>query len=509
MESNQPEASGARETFGQLNPGHDRTPEGRGEDHGLSAGADAAGPPPRTVTSTLPLPSSEDPTTAVAPAAGAVPPRVDPWSPPSVPRYPGASRGRALAATLVALAAVAAVPIAIHLADARAANRLTGALEPSHEVALSFPTTAPLAALLVHPGESVRAGQVLARQSLPGLDAALRADESAVAAELTRVSSLSHLLGALPGATSAANASASQAAASRVGAAEQLLATAKSVGSSAVAAIQSAVTADGQLLASAESDFAASCPNGVPSGAAGVPCARLEAEVSADRAALQAAQGRLAAVTATSEEWQAEAAHSVAVAQADSGVATDPSPAVALESLTAKADLADAEASLATAKAQLAEVEAEVRAGTLVAPAAGRVLAVAGVPGEVVGSAGSRALFAPPPGQSALPFQLTPTTSSSGAASSSAPIVTLALGDGWNVDLLVPESRVEHLRVGEPAHVRLSGSGTRLAGRISAILERPTTVGSTVDYPVVVTLEGTPPAGALAGMTATVRFLSH
>lgn len=121
------------------------------------------------------------------------PRRVDRGSRAETVAYGGGLRAtsrRIAAASALALVIAAALGTIIYLVNAESANRYVAAVVPANVVELDFPTSAPLASILVARGDHVHVGQVVAYQRNSELHVAVSEAEIVVAADAARLAGL-------------------------------------------------------------------------------------------------------------------------------------------------------------------------------------------------------------------------------------------------------------------------------------------------------------------------------
>jgi multidrug resistance efflux pump len=94
-----------------------------------------------------------------------------------------------------------------------------------------------------------------------------------------------------------------------------------------------------------------------------------------------------------------------------------------------------------------------------------------------------------------------------GSATSYTPVVTLVGNSGWQVVAQVPEAAAARTRPGQRATVRVHAlSDAKLRGTVAQVEGTPVYTGSSVSYDVVLTLDPSPVAPLLTGMTADVEI---
>lgn len=87
-------------------------------------------------------------------------------------------------AALLALVCIAAAVISIRTFVLASSNRFAGVIQPAQSISLDFSAVGHLSILTVHPGDHVRAGEILARADLVGTSAVDLAAQAANAAVL-------------------------------------------------------------------------------------------------------------------------------------------------------------------------------------------------------------------------------------------------------------------------------------------------------------------------------------
>jgi multidrug resistance efflux pump len=102
------------------------------------------------------------------------------------------SRRQRIIAVLLAVAVAIGVAGVAHRLLAAADDTYAAAVQPRQLAELNFQNPAPLAAILVKPGQRVRKGQVLARQQVGSLQALVAADKAALEADRARLTALQH-----------------------------------------------------------------------------------------------------------------------------------------------------------------------------------------------------------------------------------------------------------------------------------------------------------------------------
>lgn len=490
-----------------------------------------ATPAPQASDSQPPLPPGSDDVVdlrdAAAPAAHPAPPAPT-WPPASrradeptaatglapVPARPARRVGRrAGVAAAVVVVALAGVGFAgYRLSQSAPLTNLSGEVVSNGQVSLGFPYSGILSSVLVHAGERVAKGQVLATEVVPGSAEQLAADRTALAADEAQVAGLRSLLAQVQAALQRETAGQAQVASAEVQAAVTAIAAAGASQSNAIASLEGQVRAAQALLQTDQASYRAQCP-AAPSGASQPAsateqqCAALAHDVAADELAVSTAEASTASQETVQAEWLALANRdrSDAVAAAAGSLGPSIVTTASLES-----DLLRAEQQLPAARAQLAIDESKVGATKLVAPEGGSVVSVAGVAGELVSVTGvgtpaaSGGSVAVSPG-----FQLFPSRQTqAGSGSSSSPVAVLATHGSLLVNVVVPESQIGLVRVGAPATVHPGVAGLRPErGVVVEIFPQSIVAAGVVSYEVQLRLERARGAARyLPGMTVTASI---
>ncbi len=202
----------------------------------------------------------------------------------------------------------------------------------------------------------------------------------------------------------------------------------------------------------------------------------------------------------------------VAVLAADrAAITADQAQLAAAQAAGASLAIATARAQFAKDQAQLAVDRAQAAGTRIIAPAAGTVVAVNGLPGETADVEGIRDYSSQPQGtpvpQRPL-FSLFPEGPQSGAADGSAaaaplPVIALRTSSTWQVTVLVPESSVTGVRPGQAVTISVPAAGlTGVPGRIQEVLTTPVATSQGPGYQAVVTVldhqQNPPPSGMAA-----------
>lgn len=175
---------------------------------------------------------------------------------------------------------------------------------------------------------------------------------------------------------------------------------------------------------------------------------------------------------------------------------------------------AAARAQLAKDRAQLASDRVKIVGTEIIAPAGGTVVAINGQTGETVTSGGVRnyssqsqsSSAAQQPAFSLLPEG--PKTSVTGSGSQTAlPMLALRTAGGWQVKMLVPESAVSTIKVGQRASVSVPAVQlSNLKAYVGELSPTPVNTSSGTAYEVVINVVDSRRVIPLSGMTADVQL---
>ncbi len=336
----------------------------------------------------------------------------------------------------------------------------TGSILPERQSNLFFLIPGTIREVLVKSGDSVRAGQVLARLDATSLQLAVQQAEDALA--VAKLDRQKLLAGPTPGdvAVAKANLRSANAAASDLlkGAGQEQVNIAQMQYDSLQSAYQQAADRYNGAVEAAKQD-----PGSAP------PQDNLDLlKLNMEGAYYAAEIGRLQ--VATAKQGADQGTLSVAYARiAQAKAALDQIQAPITELQSQQADLAVAQAQLALDQAQLVASRAE-----LVAPFDGVVAAVNLKVGE--------------------------------ATSSLSPAVVLLDIGQFHLDVTVDETDVAQLVAGQTVSVSVDAlPGASLSGRVDRVAPTATSVGGIVSYAVRVLLDPTDVA-LHSGMSATARI---
>ncbi|HEV2378142.1 MAG TPA: hypothetical protein VGS19_39005 [Streptosporangiaceae bacterium] len=409
----------------------------------------------------------------------------------------------AMAALVSACVLTAAVFLAFVLTATPPLTNLSAQVVNTGQVPLSFPDAGTLAKVLVHPGQSVSAHQVLATEVVPGLDQAVTGDRQAVAADHRTIALLRQLLQTLRNQASNTAANQQQQAGAQVSTDAGVISSTTASLQSGLASLRAAVASATHLLNSDEANFQSQC-----TGTAGSQptCQTLAHQVAADKVSLADAQASLTAQQTRDQQWTANANRELADAQAaQQGLASNSASVLA----PTEVQLANAQGQLTRDHAQLLTDESRAAAERILAPASGRVVSVTGTPGEVVSGTGVAGQGDSGGSVNVNPgFQMFPSQGATAGSASDSPILVMATTGPLLVNVVVPESQVGLVHLGQRVTVTPSVAGVAaIHGVVDEIFPSTIVAAGVVSYEVQVKADPTPQARRyLAGMTATASI---
>ncbi len=172
--------------------------------------------------------------------------------------------------------------------------------------------------------------------------------------------------------------------------------------------------------------------------------------------------------------------------------------------------VAAAEAALAGARLELATDQQRLAEAVLRSPMAGLVQAVEGAPGDLAGPSGVRLNGTQPAILDTPSFAFVPSNGASAPVPSSTsfvPVVTVRVGNAWQVVARVPESSVASIRPGTKGTFTFDPlGGATLRCTVVSVSASPSDAGGQVAYDVILSVQGAPPRGVLPGMSGTLSL---
>ncbi len=347
----------------------------------------------------------------------------------------------------------------------------TGVVQPASAAQLNMSTTGPIAAIPVHVGQTVHAGQVLASQDTSALTAKMAADQSKLSADQATLEQqqtgvqtvqLQQLKDQVTGTEV------------QLTTAQQKLSQTTATTNATVAAAQAQVQSDQAMLAAdqqAYQDDAAACISATPPST----CASDQRQVQVDQGKLSTDQNsyQQAQADQQSEVSAAQAAvnqANAALGSAQAALAVGSAPPAPGVIAATQALIQQDSAAIATDKAHLAQA-------VLVAPFDGVVSAINATVGEVATSQGVRQPTSPSSVSRSTStgiqiFPQGPTTQTANPPTYAA-LVSL---DSKQTKLVVqvPETDIHDIRAGQKATVSLPAiQGSHLAATVTQIEPTP------------------------------------
>ena len=382
------------------------------------------------------------------------------------------------------VAIVCAVLVAIFLFVTRTPplTNLSAEVASAGEVSLSFPQSGILTRLLVHTGESVRAGQVIAQESVPGLSQDVAQYKATVSSDTQEEAYLRKLLSSQQGSFTSDQSSMVSILSQELNDSNNALAGALAQ-QQAIASSTAGVVAQSQsALSLAETTEQTEC-----AGASGaVTCLDAQNKVADAKVALAQAESTQTVEVASASATVTQDRRMVAAAQA---AYTSQLNASLPSYVSLQTDLTNVQAQAAKDEAALQADQSKASSQNLLSPISGKVISLNGTIGEVTGVSGSTT-SAPAGGTVAVSpgFELFPSASSqSGSSSSTAPIAVIQGSKEVIIDALVPEKQIGLVHVGEPAVFNSAVPGLRqLRGKVNQVFPKPSVAAGVVSYEVQV-----------------------
>ncbi len=353
------------------------------------------------------------------------------------------------AAVLVALALLGGAINSVFLQNPVEA---AGAVAPMQTANLDLATPGEITSVLVHNGEVVHKGQILAEGDAATAQEKLAADQAKLASDRQELAALSHPTSSATEQQLAAAVSTAQA---QLGEAQAKVGEVTATDQQAVAAAQQKVTSDQQVLSNdqaTQNADAVECTSATPPP----QCETDQHQVEADQAQLTTDQAALtqAQTTQTAEVNAAQQAVTVAQAEVQQAQANE---AAGTQPGTPSQVAAD-QAAVAADTSAVAEDQLAVAQSVLRAPFTGVVAAVGGAVGDTDTSQGVRqSAGASPvtqPATSGISIFPSPPQAQTKNTPSFAPLITLD-SVGTQIVAQVPETQIGSVHLGQSAQVSL------------------------------------------------------
>jgi len=450
-----------------------------------------------------------------------------------------ATRTQASISVLLAVGTSILAGVAVLGAESASQKQYTGVVTAASVTPLNFQSSGAVENVMVHPGQLVNQGQILATQStvqarvqLAAAQAALSndqsiqvADQAAVTADQARVS------GELAPQLQVAQAQQDQLqvtkAQDQVGQAQQQAASSAAVDQQNIDQVNAVMQSDQSKLSTDTATYAEQCLTSPPPSFTQTQCADLKAQTASDQSTLTDQQGLATSVQAQATQTAAQDAGAVSQAQISLQMAQGLDAVQSAPSTSST--VADAQAAMARDQAQVVRDEATISKDqeavqtalvalyqlAVTAPFRAVVLAVNGQGGALADQSGVRLYgdtSATAAGQQdvGLFSLLPPTPQSAGtapASNSQLPLIEIRAATGWTVTSRVPETSLNEFRPGGRATVSIPSAGvTGVRGVVSAIDPLPVVSNGSTGYNVVVRVTSGLPVSVLSGMTADVAL---
>lgn len=407
-------------------------------------------------------------------------------------------KARVLAIALVVAALVAAGVATMRSLAASASSNFPGVLAAESPLQLNFPSTAVLEKVYVTVGETVKIGQPLAAQQSNVISAQLVADRITFASDEER---LAQLLGNVGTAMQAAATQAYVNAQKQAISSQQRGAQNVVDDNAILAAEQQTLGGEQAELYAAQSEYNAKCNNGLGSTECASLSARVTAataRVSATQSQISVTQSKLAAAQSLDKSLVTLAGELQATAEANKSFFN----ATHLNDISFARD--------ALAKDQLA-LTADTQAldnSALPSPVDGKVLAINGLPGEIVGqntsvhSSGGGAV----PGSNG---QGNGGASTISTGSTTPGFITIEEFPGLQATAQVPESSILSIKTGEAATISINAlGGQSFPGHVMVVEPQPVVISGSTYYDVVIVPNAGDawPTTLLPGMSSNIKI---
>ena len=389
-----------------------------------------------------------------------------------------------------AVACVILVVIFLFATSAPPLTNLSAEVASAGEVSLSFPQSGILTRLLVRTGQSVRAGQIIAKESVPGLSQDVAQYKATVSSDIQEEDYLRKLLDSQQGSFTSNQTSLVSFLSQELSDSNNALATAQAQQQAVVGSTADVVAQSQSALSLAEATQQTECAgaSGTPSGASPVEvnCMDAQNRVAVARVALAQAESTQTVEVAGASATVTQDQRLVAAAQAayTSQLNTSLPSYVSLQM-----DLTNVETQTAKDEAALQAAQSKAASQDLLSPISGRIISLNGTIGEVTGLSG---LSTTPPAGGTVAvspgFELFPAASSqSGTSASTAPIAVIQGSKEVVIDALVPEAQIGLVHIGATAVFNPAVSGLRqLRGTVNQIFPKPSVAAGVVSYEVQV-----------------------
>jgi macrolide-specific efflux system membrane fusion protein len=369
---------------------------------------------------------------------------------------------------------------------------LAGNLAPLGESDLDFGVSGRVVAVNVQPGQTVKAGDVLATLDATGLQASLTQAQATLASAQARLS----LDQAGPTAQSLAQSQASVSSAQvAVANARTSLNDTRAVNQQSIDQAQSAVDAGWGTVQTDQSNVSSSCANSPPNPPA-QQCTTDRQTLDKDTGAYNAAVSALNGAKVKAQQSNDQAQGQVNTAQVN--LQNAQTSLAALQQGTTSQQIQMDQSQVQIDQVTVDNDQRAVTQATLTASTGGVVGAVNITPGQSVTGSGSSS------------------SSSSSAASSSSSsathAVTVLTPGAFQVAGTVTDAQVNQIALSQRARVVAAGSTEAITGKVTQLSQVATITSGVASFSVTVTLDGTHPAlrsGTSASISVIVNQVVH
>jgi multidrug efflux pump subunit AcrA (membrane-fusion protein) len=367
----------------------------------------------------------------------------------------------------------------------------SGNLAAATNLSLGFSSSGTLTEVDVKAGDTVTAGQVLAKINPASAQAALDTAKANLLAAQEKLSALTT--------TSTTTTTVAKSSSNNAQAAQQ---TAEANAKQYQAAVDKA--SKDQNVAQSELTAAQTALITAQSAGDAAATATAQQAVFAAQAKLSSAQTALLTAQIAQSTGTLRDQQTISAAQSSTSSSASSSNTSSSSTSATDGEIAQATAAVTTAQQSVDSAQTALDKTTLTAPVAGTIATVTAAVGDTVGSSSSSSSSST--GSSSTG---TGSTTAANASTSSSSFITLVNLNSYQVKAGFSESDAAKVKTGEAATVTVdSASGKTFNAHVTSMDLLSTTVSNVVTYYAIVTLDTTDEA-LRPGMTATVSVVSN
>jgi hypothetical protein len=389
-----------------------------------------------------------------------------------------------------AIASAVLVAVFLFATSTPPLTNLSAEVASDGEVSLSFPQSGILTRVMVHTGESVKPGQVIAQESVPGLSQDVTQYQATVSSDMQEEAYLRKLLSSQQGSFASDKTSLVSIFSQELTDSNNALAAAQAQQQAITNSTAGVVAQSQSALSLAQATEQTECAGVAGTGSVATPavvdCLDAQGKVADAKVTLAQAQstatveGASASATVTQDQRLVAEAQAAYTSQLNANLPTY---------VSLQTDLTNVETQTEKDQAALYAYQSKASTQNLVAPISGKVTSLNGTLGAATGLSGSPT-SAPAGNNIAVSpgFELFPSASSqSGSSATTAPVAVIQGPKRAVIDVLVPETQIGLVRVGATAVFNPAISGfAKLKGKVSQIFPRPSVAAGVVSYEVQV-----------------------